>query len=115
MAEVCMKSLQTAILLDFYGNLLTDKMRRYMEMYYYDDLSLAEIAESENISRQGVYDSLKRADNTLMEFESKLGLAKRFKDQTDKTGRALAELDKGNISKAKEILTDLLENMTEEE
>ena len=59
------KSIRTGILLDFYGNLLTDRMREACESYYYEDLSLAEIAELQGISRQGVHDTIKRAEKEL--------------------------------------------------
>ena len=66
------KSVRTGILLDFYGNLLTDKMREACESYYNEDLSLAEIAESSGISRQGVYDTIHRAEKQLEEYEERL-------------------------------------------
>lgn len=72
------KNLQMTVLLDFYGQLLTPKQRDVMELYYYEDLSLAEIAEHENITRQGVHDFIKRSEILLTEFEQKLMLADRF-------------------------------------
>ena len=72
------KNLEISYLLDFYGKVLTDKQRDVMEQYYNDDLSLAEIADNFGISRQGVRDSIKRAEAQLREYEEKLGLAKRF-------------------------------------
>ncbi len=74
------KDFETAVLLDFYGDLLTEKQARALELYYNEDLSLAEIAEPLGISRQGVRDSIKRGEKQLYEFENTLGLAKRFKD-----------------------------------
>ncbi len=68
------------ILLDFYGEMLTEKQRSFIEYYYNDDLSLAEIAENEGITRQGVRDAIKRAEGQLYEMESRLGLAKRFEE-----------------------------------
>lgn len=72
------KNLQMTVLLDFYGQLLTPKQRDVMELYYYEDLSLAEIAEHENITRQGVHDFIKRSETLLTEFEQKLLLAEKF-------------------------------------
>ncbi len=71
------KNLEMNLLLDFYGQLLTKKQRDVMELYYYEDLSLAEISEYENITRQGVHDSLKRAELILKDYEDKLGLAEK--------------------------------------
>jgi uncharacterized protein len=65
-------------LLDFYGDMLTDRQKDFLEYYYIDDLSLAEIAENEGITRQGVRDAIKRAEAQLFEMEQRLGLAKRF-------------------------------------
>lgn len=65
-------------LLDFYGEMLTERQRLFMEFYYNDDLSLSEIAEEMGISRQGVRAALKKSEEILCEMESKLRLAERF-------------------------------------
>ncbi len=72
------KNLEISLLLDFYGDMLTEKQRDMVDYYYNDDLSLAEIAENEGITRQGVRDSIKRAEAQMLEMEEKLGLSKRF-------------------------------------
>lgn len=72
------KNLTMSSLLDIYGGLLTEKQRSFLDYYYNDDLSLAEIAENENITRQGVYDVIKRAGDQLNNFEKKLRLNERF-------------------------------------
>ncbi len=69
------KNLKMSILLDLYGDLLTDKQHDVLEFYYNDDLSLAEIAEQYDISRQGVHDSIKRGEESLLKFEEVLGLS----------------------------------------
>lgn len=69
-------------LYDYYGELLKDKQKYAVEMYYNDDLSLSEIAESIGITRQGVRDQLRHAEDFLLLCESKLGFA-------DKLGQAL--------------------------
>lgn len=74
------KDLSIAVLLDFYGDLLTEKQARALDLYYNEDLSLAEIAEPLGISRQGVRDSIKRGEKQLHDLENTLGLAQRFKD-----------------------------------
>jgi len=66
-------------LYDIYGSLLTEKQRQYFEDYYYMDLSLAEIAENYNISRNAVHDQLKRVYEALSNFESNLHLQSKLK------------------------------------
>lgn len=68
------KNLKVAELLDIYGNLLNEKQRTSLEFYYYEDLSLAEIAENIGISRQGVRELIKRAENFLFFAEQELHL-----------------------------------------
>lgn len=71
------KAYEMTLLFDFYGGLLTEKQRHYFDRYYNEDLSLAEIAELEGISRQGVRDLIVRASLTLQDTEDKLGFVKR--------------------------------------
>ena len=66
--------IKICILLDHYGILLTEKQKKIMECYFYDDLSLSEISENEGITRQGVRDVLKRCEIALIEYENKLKL-----------------------------------------
>lgn len=73
------KNLQISYLLDFYGDMLTDKQQEVMEQYYNDDLSLAEIAANLGITRQGVRDSIKRGEAILLELEQKVGFAGRYR------------------------------------
>lgn len=77
------KNLEISLLLDFYGDMLTDKQRCVIEYYYNNDLSLAEIADNEGITRQGVRDSIKRAEFQLLEMEERLGLARRFREMRE--------------------------------
>lgn len=72
------KDFNIAVLMDFYGGLLTEKRYSVLEMYYNQDLSLGEIADELKISRQGVRDSIKHGEKQLLELENKLGLAERF-------------------------------------
>ena len=74
------KDMKVALLLDFYGDVLSERHRDMMELYYADDLSLAEIAESEGISRQGVRHILKTAEDHLRFLEERLGLAAQFEE-----------------------------------
>ena len=74
------KKVTLSWLLAFYGDMLTERQSTFLEYYYVDDLSLAEIAENEGITRQGVRDAIKRAEAQLFEMEERLGLARRFKE-----------------------------------
>jgi len=74
------KNLQIGYLLDFYGELLSERKHSVMEMYYNEDLSLAEIASEIGISRQGVRDIIKKCEDELFFYEEKLGLFNRFKN-----------------------------------
>ncbi|HIV86637.1 MAG TPA: YlxM family DNA-binding protein [Candidatus Pygmaiobacter gallistercoris] len=73
------KNLEISYLLDFYGQVLTEKQREVMEQYYNDDLSLAEIAANFGITRQGVRDSIKRGETILLDLEEKVGFAQRYR------------------------------------
>ena len=66
------------MLFDFYGDILTPRQRELFDLYYNEDLSLAEIAENCGISRQGVRDVIVRAENAMTELEDKTGLIHRF-------------------------------------
>ncbi|HCC00317.1 MAG TPA: DNA-binding protein [Ruminococcaceae bacterium] len=90
------KNLNIVLLLDFYGEILTQKQHEVIELYYDDDLSLAEIAAHAGITRQGVRDAIKRGEHTLLFMEGKLHLAKRFHN----TQVALDQID----CAAKEIM-----------
>lgn len=72
------KKLIISLLLDFYGQLLSEKQFEIMDYYYNDDLSLREIAEIVGITRQGVHDTIKRSEAFLEELETKLGLYSRW-------------------------------------
>lgn len=71
------KNLDVVLLADFYGEMLTENQRKFIEYYYSDDLSLSEIAQNEGITRQGVRDAVKRAETQLYDMEKKLGFAER--------------------------------------
>ena len=73
------KNLEISFLLDFYGDVLTEKQRDVMEQYYNDDLSLAEIADNFGITRQGVRDAIKRGESIILDLEEKVGFASRYR------------------------------------
>ncbi|NLH00802.1 MAG: DNA-binding protein [Clostridiales bacterium] len=108
------KTLMMTMLLDFYGDLLTPRQRSCFSMHYNEDLSLAEIAEIMEISRQGVRDLIVRAEATLMETEEKIGLVKRFSEQRivmDKMREELCELKRLTEGTANEIADRLLKEL----
>lgn len=82
-----------SLLYDFYGELLTDKQKDIVDMYYNNDLTLSEISEQIGISRQGVYDALKRAENTLEDYEKKLGLVEKLLQQKSLLKKISSMLD----------------------
>lgn len=92
------KNLNIGYLLDFYGEILSERKRVVLEYYYNDDLSLAEIASEIGISRQGVRDSIKKGEEELLFFEEKLGLAERFRTYEDAAGRIYALAEKESLS-----------------
>ena len=72
------KILEQALLYDFYGELLTDHQKSIYEDFVLNDFSLSEIGEDRKISRQGVYDIIKRCDRLLNSYEDKLHLVQKF-------------------------------------
>ena len=77
------EALFRTMLFDSYGELLTEKQREYFDLHYNKDLSLAEIAQSEGVSRQSVWDIIRRAEETMRRFEEKTGLVARFAAERD--------------------------------
>lgn len=103
-------TLMMTMLLDFYGELLTEKQRACFAMHYNEDLSLSEIAEVMNISRQGVRDLIVRAEATLTETEEKIGLLRKYSEHRvvfDKMAKQLSEL-RGLVGGAAGQLADEL-------
>ena len=78
---------EISLLYDFYGELLQASQQRVIELYVNDDLSLSETAQILGISRQGVRDSLARAERKLAEYEAKLGLLKAHRERRERDGR----------------------------
>lgn len=77
------KTQRVNLLIDCYGELLTQKQLLYLEYYYQDDYSLSEIAEILNVSRNAVYDNLKKAVHSLEKYEEKLQLMKKHQERLD--------------------------------
>ena len=101
-----------SMLFDFYGELLTDKQREYFDLHYNEDLSLAEIAEQSGISRQGVWDIIRRAEAAMTEIEEKTGLIKRFTERTAALSE-LNELESITEGRAKELVGSISEKLVQ--
>ncbi|QRG65537.1 putative DNA-binding protein [Brevibacillus choshinensis] len=107
------KTNQVNLLFDFYAPLLKGKQREYLELYYLDDLSLSEIAEMHEVSRQAVYDHIKRAEKQLFEYDQKLHLAVKHEQRMNALSR-MKELVNGIAdSKARDELNTLLHQLSE--
>ena len=98
--------IRLSLLCDIYGSLLSEKQRNALDLYCNEDLSLSEIAEELGISRQGVRELIKKAENELCFYEEKLGLAKKFRD-TESRIRHLISLAEDNRP-VEEIKAELL-------
>lgn len=96
-------------LFDFYGQLLTERQRTVFRRYYHEDLSLAEIGEEFEISRQAVHDVLRRCEQTLQNFENKLGLVARHRRQQQLLARLEAELARLAAAVGHEAVSPLVE------
>ena len=107
------KNLDVVVLLDFYGQLLSDKQREVLELYYNEDLSLAEVAQNTgSITRQGVRDSIKRGEAILYEMEEKLGLVKKMAE-IDKNMQHIKELSEEiRVQNKKSDCSELIEKYT---
>lgn len=82
-ANLLSKTTRINLLYDFYASLLTDKQRMMLSYYYHDDFSLGEIATELQISRQAVYDNIKRTEQVLANYEEKLGLLTKHEQQQE--------------------------------
>ena len=88
------------LLFDYYGDLLSESQKNYFESYYFDNLSLGEIAENNNVSRNAVHKRIKASEEKLLFYEEKLGIY----DKDKKVGKVLREYgDQKLIDKLKSI------------
>ncbi|HEH1113541.1 putative DNA-binding protein [Staphylococcus aureus] len=77
------KTLRMNYLFDFYQSLLTNKQRNYLELFYLEDYSLSEIADTFNVSRQAVYDNIRRSGDLVEDYEKKLELYQKFEQRRE--------------------------------
>jgi len=101
------QSLYVSGLFDLYQDLLTDKQVAYMKEYYYDDYSLQEIAENHSVSRNAVYDQIKKTIQKLEQFEQALKLHQKQKERKD----LFQKLDKIDTSKDVKLLIQALKKV----
>jgi predicted DNA-binding protein YlxM (UPF0122 family) len=119
------QTVHMGLLFDFYGQLLTDKQRLFFSLYHQEDLSLGEIAEQYGVSRQAIYDTLRRSQNILLNLEEKLGLIQRYTKQRElletmrfqlaHLGEVLAQEDTGRtwekeLLELERLVTQVLES-----
>ena len=105
------------MLFDFYGDLLTERQKEFYDLYYNDDLSLAEIAENYDITRQGVRDIIVRAERTLEDVEEKTGLIRRFhqiRDAASRMREIIGSIDELNRNSLRDETLDGLCRQLEE-
>lgn len=109
MAITLEKNQRINLLLDCYENLLTTKQLDYASKYYRDDLSLAEIAEELNISRNAVYDTVKKTAKLLEDYEVKLNLLEKYQERIDIIEKIEKDINKEhkNIDQHLKMLRDL--------
>jgi len=103
-----LKDIKISLLLDFYGDILTDKQREAVELYYNEDLSLSEIAEQTDITRYGIRDRIVKSENILLEMEEKLGLAKRFDDMKIVIDSIINKLEKIKTDNDISVVDDII-------
>ena len=100
------RKVEISILCQIYGKLLTEKQYEFIDDYYNNDLSLSEIAENNNITRQAVRDVIKKGENKLFEFEEKLLIMKKTRNQEKQIQEIIEELNK--------IIEKILDNVRKE-
>lgn len=117
------QNLDMSYLLDFYGNVLTEKQRDMMQQYFNMDLSLSEIADNFNITRQGVRDAVKRGETVLTELEEQIGFAGKYREIIEDAEKikSLAQninfynssyAVNGDVSKAATAIMELCDNIS---
>ena len=108
------KNLSISLLLDFYGDILSDRQNEMLNMYYNEDCSLSEIADSFEISRQGVRSVLKKAETILTDMENKLQLASRFIKMRNKSSEIASELENINSNINNDEISSKIHSLIEQ-
>ncbi len=105
------KNVKISILLQIYGNLLTEKQNTVLDDYYNNDLSLSEIAENNNITRQAVRDNIKKGEQKLFEFEEKLRIMEKTMIQEQKISDIIAKITKIKSNSSDKKVQHILEEV----
>ena len=108
------KKVEISMLWQIYGNLLTEKQYKVIVYYYNQDLSLSEIAENENITRQAVRDIIKKGEKKLFEYEEKLLFMKKTINQEQKIQQVLSNLTKIQKDSSDKQVNSILEEIKKE-
>jgi len=108
------KNVKVSLLLQTYGNLLTEKQAAVLDDYYNNDLSLSEIAENNNITRQAVRDNIKKGEQKLFEFEEKLGVMEKTMIQEQKISEIVAKITKIKAKSSDKQVQHILEEVRAE-
>ena len=108
------KKIEISMFCQIYGELFTEKQFDYINDYYNNDLSLAEIAENYGITRQAARDNRKKGENKLFEYEEKLKIRKTTKDTEKKIAKILAQIANIQSGYSDEKIADILENIKNE-
>ncbi|MBR7552855.1 putative DNA-binding protein [Allobacillus sp. GCM10007491] len=101
------KTTRINYLFDFYQQLLTEKQKNYMDLYYLEDYSLGEISETYDVSRQAVYDNIKRTEVMLEDYEEKLGLYRRFQTRNALIDQMKTAVENENLKQMKKLLNQM--------
>lgn len=101
------RTMRMNYLYDFYQSLLTDKQQRYIELYYLEDFQFSEIAEEMNVTRQAVYDNLKRSRDMLEQYEETLSMYKNFNKRLELYAELKQKLGRNISEDVKQIIETL--------
>ncbi len=99
---------EKSLLYDFYGELLTEHQQSVYQSFVFEDMSLAEVAEEQGITRQGVHDLVKRCDKILQGYEDKLHLVEKFVSIKKKAKQIQ---DSSDLKEIKALASDILEEL----